>query len=335
MLDHAQHVAGVAVLVVIPGHDLDEGRIEGDAGLGVEDGGGGTAAEVGGDHLLVGVGQDAGQVAGLGGGLHGGADLVVLGLLAQLDGQVDHGDVGGGHAEGHAGELAVQLRQYLADGLGGAGGGRDDVLQDAAATAPVLLGGAVDGLLSRGGGVDGGHEAALDAPVVMQHLGHGGQAVGGARGGGDDGLTGIAVVVDAIDEHGGGILGRGGLHHLLGAGLDVLLARGVVQEKAGALQDDVGADLVPLEVGGIGLGGQADALAIDDHGVAIDGDVAGEVTVDRVVLEHVGQVVRVQQVVDSDHLDAGEVLGDGTEGHAADAAETVDTDFDRHASTPE
>ena len=55
---------------------------------------------------------------------------------------------------------------------------------------------------------------------------------------------------------------------------------------------------------------------------------------DRIILKHVGQVVGGQEVVDANHLDARKVLGDSAEGHAADAAKTVDAHFDRHAFAP-
>jgi hypothetical protein len=50
-----------------------------------------------------------------------------------------------------------------------------------------------------------------------------------------------------------------------------------------------------------------------------------------VVLQHVGQVVGFQQVVDGDHFDAREILGDGAESHATDTTETIDANFDSHA----
>ena len=46
VLDQLQHLVGVADLVVVPGHDLHEGIGQGDAGVGVEDGGAGVAQEV-------------------------------------------------------------------------------------------------------------------------------------------------------------------------------------------------------------------------------------------------------------------------------------------------
>ena len=49
------------------------------------------------------------------------------------EGEVDDGDVGGGDAEGHAGEFAFEPGEHFADGFGGAGGGGDGV---AAAARP-------------------------------------------------------------------------------------------------------------------------------------------------------------------------------------------------------
>ena len=331
--DHLDDLVGVTPLVVVPGDELDEGRIQLDAGLGVEGGGAGLAAEVGGDDRLVGVAEDALELA-FGGLLHGGADVLVGGGLLKLAGQVDHGDVGAGHAHGHAGELAVELGEDLADGLGGAGGGGDDVLEDTAAAAPVLLGGAVDGLLGGGGGVDGGHQAALDAEGLVDDLGEGRQAVGGAGGVGDDGLAGVGLVVHAVDEHGGVVLGGGGHDDLLGTGVDVQLGLLLLEEEAGGLDDDLGADLAPLELGGILLGGEADGLAVDVHRVALDLDVVVELAVDGIVLQHVGEVLGVEQVVDADDLDVVEVLDGGAEDHAPDAAEPVDANFDGHVVTP-
>src|SRR3546814_5416004 len=98
-------------------------------------------------------------------------------------------------------DLLVELGDDLAHGLGRAGGRGNDVLEDAAAAAPVLVGRAVDDLLARGGSVHGGHQAALDAPLVVEHLGDRRQAVGGARSVGDDRLAVVRLVVDRSDEH--------------------------------------------------------------------------------------------------------------------------------------
>lgn len=54
-----EHTARVAPLVVIPRDNLDEVVVEGDTGLGVENGRVGVAHHVGGDDVILGVGKDA------------------------------------------------------------------------------------------------------------------------------------------------------------------------------------------------------------------------------------------------------------------------------------
>ena len=81
----------------------------------------------------------------------GSNDLVVGGALLDAAGQVNNGDVGSWHTHGHAGELAVEVWNDLADSLGGTSRGWDDVLGRSTASTPVLAGWTIDGLL--GGGV--------------------------------------------------------------------------------------------------------------------------------------------------------------------------------------
>ena len=50
---------------------------------------------------------------------------------------------------------------------------------------------------------------------------------------------------------------------------------------------------------------------------------------DGVILQHVGQVIRGAQILDTDDLDL-RVVDAGAEDHAADAAKTIDTNFDAH-----
>ena len=294
---------------------------------GVEDGGVGIADEVGGDHVLVGVAQHAGELT-LGGLLHGGADLVVLGGLGQVDGQVDHGDVQSGDTHGHAGQLAVELGNDLAHGLGGAGGGGDDVVGSRTAAAPVLLGGAVNGLLGGGDGVDGGHQAVGDAELVVEDLGDGGQAVGGAGSVGHEGhVAGVLIQVDAADEHGGVILGGSGHNDLLGAGVDVALGLLLGQEQAGGLHHVLSADLAPGDLGGVHLGVDHHLVAVDGDGAVVILDGALELTVHGVVLEHVSQVVNRAEVVDTYYIILVSLGAGCAEYHTADTTETVDTNL--------
>ena len=121
----------------------------------------------------------------------------------------------------HVRELAVKGRNNLSDGLGGTGGGGDDVVADGTTATPVLVGGTIDGLLGSGGGVDGGHQTLNDTEVVVDDLGERSKAVGRARRVGDlrklirpmyntdphcktyDGVLGIVLVeIHTDDEHG-------------------------------------------------------------------------------------------------------------------------------------
>ena len=57
--DEVQHTAGVSPLVVVPGDQLDEVVVEGDTGLGIEDGRGGVTVQVGRDNVVLSVGEIA------------------------------------------------------------------------------------------------------------------------------------------------------------------------------------------------------------------------------------------------------------------------------------
>ena len=104
----------------------------------------------------------------------------------------------------HIRELAVEGRNNLADGLGGTGGGGDDVVRNGTATAPVLVRRTVDGALGGSRSVNGGHEALDDTKLVVDDLGEGRKAVGRAGRVRDDLVLRVVLVeVDADDEHRG------------------------------------------------------------------------------------------------------------------------------------
>lgn len=286
---------------------------------------------------------------GLGGQLDDGLDLLVVGRLLDADGKIDNGDVGGGDTHGHAGELAVQDGDDLADGLSGTGAGRDDVLGRGAASTPVLGGWAVNGLLGGGVGVDGGHEALNNGEVVVDDLGERCQAVGGARGVGDDVDVGlVGLLVDTHDEH-RGIGGWGRDDNLLGATLQV--SRGLLGggEDTGGLNDVVGTSLGPWDGSGVPLGVEADGLAVDDQVLTVDLDVTLELAVGGIILEHVcleaAKLVKSscfmifmegivaygvgglnEGVVDGDNIDVVKLDGIA-EDNASNATEAVDSDL--------
>ncbi len=106
-------------------------------------------------------------------------------------------------------ELAVELGEDEADGLGGTRGVGDDVLGAGAGAAEVALAlRAVEGHLVAREGMDGGHDAGHDGGEVVQALGHRREAVGGAGGGGDDVVIGAQLLVVDVEDDGGQVIAR-------------------------------------------------------------------------------------------------------------------------------
>ena len=102
----------------------------------------------------------------------------------------------------------------------------------------------------------------------------------------------------------------------------------VCQEETCGLHYDLGAHLVPLQVGGIHLGGQTDLLTVYYKVAVLYGHLVVEAAVNGVILQHVGQILGIQQVVDTYDLNViGKFVDCSAEYHAADTAETIDTNF--------
>merc|ERR1719386_334113 len=103
--------------------------------------------------------------------------------LRQPTGQINHGDIRGGHAERHAGELAIDCWVALAYGLCSTGRRRNDVLRRASSAAPIFTtsAGTINCQLRGRHGVNGGHEPFYDAKMLIDYLRKWRQAIGGAR----------------------------------------------------------------------------------------------------------------------------------------------------------
>jgi hypothetical protein len=114
----------------------------------------------------------------LGSFLDSSLDLVICSTILDTDSQVDDGDIGSWNTHRHAGKLAIQVWDDLANSLSGASGRWNDVLSSSAATTPVLCRWSIDGLLGGGVRVDSGHEAFDDGVFIVNDLSERGQAVG-------------------------------------------------------------------------------------------------------------------------------------------------------------
>ena len=116
------------------------------------------------------------------------------------------------------------------------------------------------------------------------------------------------------------------------ARLEVLGGLVALGEEAAALEDQVHAELLPGQLGGIALGEHADRLPVDGEPVLVRAHVPGEGPVDGVVLEEVRERLRVGDVVHGDELERALVEA-GAEHVPPDAAEAIDADADRHGSS--
>jgi hypothetical protein len=130
---------------------------------------------------------------------------------------------------------------------------------------------------------------ALDADAVVEHLGDRRQAIRRARCIGNDAvLAGQFVVVDAIDDGQIGALGRGRDQHPFGAGVEMLLATVAVGEEAGAFQRDVDPVGGMGQLAGIALGGDGNALAINNQVIPVCTHIAGETPMHAVARKQPG-----------------------------------------------
>src|SRR5690606_30086647 len=98
---------------------------------------------------------------------------------SQVDGQVSGRTGWNWYAHSVTVQLTLELWEHHADGLGGTGGGRDDVQCCGAGTAWVAVRCVLQALVC-GVSVDGGHQAINNAELFVQYLGYWSQAVGGA-----------------------------------------------------------------------------------------------------------------------------------------------------------
>ena len=186
--------------------------------------------------------------------------------------------------------------------------------------------------------MNGGHDAGNDRESLVQGVGHRSQAVGGAGSSRDNlVILGQGLLVDRVDDGLQVVAGRSRDNDLLSASSDVSHALLFAGVEAGALQNNVNADLAPRAILSILNGVDFDLLAIDDDGIlsSFDGvlvltDLAQERALSGVVLEQVSQHLGAGQVIDGNNFVALS-LKHLTESQTADTAKTIDSNFNSHS----
>src|SRR5882724_1978063 len=300
--------------------------------------------EIAADDFVLGGFKDAFEV-GLAGLFHGSGDFLVAGVFRGFDGEVNHGNGGHRDAERHAGELALHFGADEPDGPGRAGGAGDDVLGRGAPALPVFFAGAVHGFLRGGIGMHRGHQTFLDAKAFLEEDMHEGrEAVGSAGGVGYDVVLGrvVFLVVDAHDDGNVLTLGRGADDDFLGTGGDMALGLFRVGEEAGGFDDDVHAQLLPREAGGVLGADDEDVVAVNDQDVVLSlvgrgflgGNLAVEASLGGIIFEQVGEIIGGDDVADRDDLEVlaqQTLFGDGAKHQTANAPEPINCNFNCHS----
>ncbi len=144
-------------------------------------------------------------------------------------------------------------------------------------------------------------------------------------------VGGQRLVIDA-EDHGLVDTGRRrGNDDALGARSEMRTGLGLVREDAGAFQRDHDAQSGVRQIGGVALGRDLDALAVDDQSVAIDRDLARPAAMHAVALEEQRIGLGIAQVVDRHQLEI--MIGplqQRARHEAADPSEAVDSNLDGH-----
>jgi hypothetical protein len=143
----------------------------------------------------------------------------------------------------------------------------------------------------------------------------------------------VERVVHAHDQRDVLVAGGGGDQHLACPGLQVLAGLVPVGEAPGRLDHHVDIEGVPGAEQRVRLVGDPDGPPVHHKMAVIADDLTVVAPEHRVVLEQVGAELGVGPTrVHRHHVDVGVPPGDLAEHLAADPAESVDGDPDRHAT---
>src|SRR5947208_1286679 len=97
-----------------------------------------------------------------------------------------------------------------------------------------------------------------------------------------------------------------------------------VGKEASGLDDDLGADAGPIQLGGVALSEYFDFFAVNRDGVGVEGALIFEIAEDRVGFEQVSEGGGGSEVVDGYEFDVW-IADCAAEDVTSDAAEAVDT----------
>ena len=332
VLDRANHLARVAVLVVVPRNNLHL-RVAVTDGADhrlrrIEERAIAHADDIAGDDLVLVVAVGLRRFL-----LHLRVDLL------DRDFSLDDGEEErrrtrrSRDALRSADELTLELGDDETDRLRCARRVRHDVDGGGAAAAQIALTlRAIQGHLIARVGMDRRHDAALDRREVVEALRHRSEAVRRAGSRRNDLVLGLQdLVVDVEDDRRQIVAGRRRNDDLLRAGGKMrrsLFLRGI---EARAFEHDVDVMLAPRNLRGIGFLVDVDLLAVDRDGILASFHLVRVfvLALRRIILQEVREHLGVREIVDGYDFIAL-CIKHLTKREAADTSETIDRYFYCH-----
>ncbi len=142
----------------------------------------------------------------------------------------------------------------------------------------------------------------------------------------------VRLVIHAENECGVGIGGGRRNDDFLHGAADVLARVGPCREQARGFDHDRRADRSPVELRGVLDAENLEALAINGDRVVRVGHLIGKIAEDRIVFQQMRERLRIRDVVDGYDFDRG-IAKRRAKDVAADASETVNSDFHCHMSS--
>src|SRR5262249_31424688 len=143
----------------------------------------------------------------------------------------------------------------------------------------------------------------------------------------DPGVVRYDVVIDPQHHRAVEIVPGGHRHEdTSGASVQVVLQLMEAQERAGAVNHIVHAQCAPAECGRVSLAEDLKGIVVNHHGMTVEAYVTRVHPMDAVILEDIGEVLRIGEIVDGHHIKVATHLGNPGD-DASDTTKTIDRNF--------
>lgn len=192
-------------------------------------------------------------------------------------------------------------------------------------TSPVLLRGAVDNHLRGCHGMNRGHQRFFNAKLIMDGFHHWCQTVGCARSARNvSHVRSIFLLIDTHDDGRRLVLCRCREDNLLYTAINVGLGTFRGQESTSRFTQVFNTEILPRDFAWVAEMSRLHSLAIDDQIIPLNFYRSLPTTVNSVILELIGHVVRISSSVDSQKIRVG-IFNHNSGDEATNTSEAINT----------